>query len=401
MRYLFALIVLSCNVALADVVVPAEKVENSVNIRLEPDSTTDVVGELRKGESLPHVSSVDGWHEVQLDGGATGFVSADWSRVEPDPVVTTEEVVEVAEDAEVAVEVEEVVEATVEVDEVVEELVEVQEIVEEAVEEVVEVELVEEAEPAAEPVPEPEPVAEPVAAPEPEREPVAEPVPAPEPEAAPEPRIKASHDYVLKWRSDDRLGNSQIFDDGNRVGIGTDEPAQRLDVNGSVQIHDRNSNVAGLMITASTGETGYVMHNRASTLTIGSGSIDRITIDRDGNVGIGVARPEYPLELANGAFVSAGGAWTNRSSRADKENIRDLSADEALAAVLALEPVSFNYKAERGEGYVGFVAEDVPALLAVGDGKSLSSMDIIAALTRVVQEQQRRIEALEAKLEPR
>lgn len=387
MRYLFALIVLSCNVALADVVVPADKVENSVNIRLEADSSTDVVGELRKGESLPHVSSVDGWHEVQLEGGATGFVSADWSRVEPDPVVTTEDVVEVEEV------VEEVVEATVEVDEVVEELVEVQEIVEEAVEEVVEVEIevVEEAEPAAEP--EPEPVAE--------AETVAEPVPAPEPEPAPEPRIKASHDYVLKWRSDDRLGNSQIYDDGNKIGIGTDEPAQRLDVNGSVQIHDRNSNVAGLMITASNGETGYVMHNRASTLTIGSGSVDRITIDRDGNVGIGVARPEYPLEMANGAFVSAGGAWTNRSSRADKENIEDLSADEALAAVLALEPVSFNYKAERGEDYVGFVAEDVPALLAVGDGKSLSSMDIIAALTRVVQEQQRRIEALEAKLEPR
>ena len=39
-----------------------------------------------------------------------------------------------------------------------------------------------------------------------------------------------------------------------------------------------------------------------------------ITIDRDGNVGIGVARPEHPLELASGAYVTAGGAWTNSSS---------------------------------------------------------------------------------------
>jgi hypothetical protein len=366
MRYLLALIVLSGSVAFADVVVPADKVENSVNIRLEPDPTTDIVGELKKGESMPHVSTIDGWHQVQLEGDATGFVSADWSRVEPDPVAEPPEVEEVAE-----------------VDDVVEE------IVEEAVEEVAEVEI----EVVEEVPPEPEPVVEA----DPEPQPVVEPEPAP----APEPRIKASRDYVLKWRSDDQLGNSQIFDDGNKVGIGTTEPTQRLDVNGSVQIHDRNSNVAGLMITASTGETGYVMHNRASTLTIGSGSIDRISIDRDGNVGIGVARPEYPLEMANGAFVSPGGAWTNRSSRADKENIEELSAAEALAAVLALEPVSFNYKVEQNENYVGFVAEDVPALLAAGDGKSLSSMDIIAALTRVVQEQQRRIEALEAKLETR
>ena len=102
--------------------------------------------------------------------------------------------------------------------------------------------------------------------------------------------------------------------------------------------------------------------------------------------------------MASGAYVTAGGAWTNRSSRHDKENIERLSAQDALAAVLALEPVSFNYRAERGEDYVGFIAEDVPELLAVADGESLSTMDIIAALTRVVQEQQRRIEDLEARL---
>jgi hypothetical protein len=142
------------------------------------------------------------------------------------------------------------------------------------------------------------------------------------------------------------------------------------------------------------------MHNSASTLTIGAGSIDRITIDRDGNVGIGASRPDHPLEMASGAHVTSGGVWTNRSSRDSKENIAVLSSDDAVAAVMALQPVSFNYAAEQGEGYVGFIAEDVPALLASSDRQSLSTMDVVAALTRVVQEQQRRIEELEAKLEP-
>ncbi len=152
------------------------------------------------------------------------------------------------------------------------------------------------------------------------------------------------------------------------------------------------------MITQSSGETGYIMHNAASTLTIGAGSIDRVTIDRDGNVGIGESRPSYPLEMASGAHVTAGGVWTNNSTRRDKENISELMLDEALAALAELEPVRFNYKSENGETYNGFIAEDVPELVAMSGRQGLSTMDIVAVLTRVIQEQQRRIEALEARV---
>ena len=64
-------------VAVADVVVPIDEVENSVNIRLNADTTSDVVGELHQGDSLPLVNSIDGWNEVELEGDATGFISAD------------------------------------------------------------------------------------------------------------------------------------------------------------------------------------------------------------------------------------------------------------------------------------------------------------------------------------
>ena len=66
---------------------------------------------------------------------------------------------------------------------------------------------------------------------------------------------------------------------------------------------------------------------------------------------------------------------------------------------MALQPVVFNYRNETGEDYVGFIAEDVPELVAVSDRDALSTMDIVAVLTRVVQEQQNKIKELESRLD--
>lgn len=379
MRALTILILCAPLLAAADIVVPVDKVEDSVNIRQLPDASSAIVGQLRRGDALPHVGSTDGWHEVRIDDETRGFISADWSRVEAGP----ESVVEVVPEAEPEPESE----AEPEPGAVPEPGTRVEA----------------PPEPSPEPDPEPSPEAALVveAAPEPEAEVEATPEPVVEPAPAPAITLKGDVDYIIKMRRPGELGSSSLFDDGNRVGIATDEPQQRLDVNGSIQVHDRNSNVAGLIITQASGDTGYIMHNRANTLTIGAGSIDRITIDRDGNVGVGVARPSHPLEMASGAYVTAGGVWTNRSSRLGKENISALAPDDALAAVMALEPVRFSYVAEQGEEYVGFVAEDLPELLATSDRASLSPVDVIAALTKVVQEQQRRIDALETQLAER
>jgi hypothetical protein len=127
--------------------------------------------------------------------------------------------------------------------------------------------------------------------------------------------------------------------------------------------------------------------------------VERIIIDNQGFVGIGSGlNPIHPLQMASGAHVTAGGVWTDASSREGKDDIRSLTADEARTTLAALEPVKFAYKADPAERHVGFVAEDVPDLVARNDRKSLSPMDIVAVLTRVVQEQQQRIEELTAKL---
>src|SRR5271167_997250 len=105
------------------------------------------------------------------------------------------------------------------------------------------------------------------------------------------------------------------------------------------------------------------------------------------NVGFGTAQPSYPIQTAGGAYVTAGGVWTNASSRALKKDIRPLPADEAMQTLGALVPVTFKYKADD-EAHVGFIAEDVPDLVAAKDRKGLSAMDIVAVLAKVVQQQQ-------------
>jgi hypothetical protein len=95
--------------------------------------------------------------------------------------------------------------------------------------------------------------------------------------------------------------------------------------------------------------------------------------------------------MASGASCTAGGTWTDASSKALKENIQSLGTEEAFDALNNLIPVKFNYIAEKEEKHVGFIAEDVPQLVATKDRKGMSPMDVTAVLTKIVQEQQKSI----------
>lgn len=405
--------IMSVEVAAADLVRTSDRVESYVNIRSAPEASAEVVARLHKSRPRPFVAIQDGWHEVELDDGTTGFVSADWSVLiaaddaaettaksdqDADAVATGDAVAEVLADQageETGDRATETVADAVE---------------DSGSENAVSAESGHDAPVAAEDlssdsIEQAEAPGTSLAAGSAAATPAGVPGPA-GPPGPPGPKgdpgdgaIKGTQNYLVRFKRPTVGGNSQIYDDGNRVGIGTNEPVQRLEVNGSLQIHDQTSAVAGLMITQIEGETGYILHNAASTLTIGAGSIDRITIDRDGNIGFGVNRPEHPLELPSGAHVSAGGVWTNASSREFKENISALDIEEALATLAVLEPVEYNYRSHRDEQHVGFIAEDVPDLVATSDRKGLSPMDIVAVLTRVVQAQEARITELEVRLD--
>jgi hypothetical protein len=93
------------------------------------------------------------------------------------------------------------------------------------------------------------------------------------------------------------------------------------------------------------------------------------------------------LHLANGAS-NVGGQWLNASSRSYKENINALSSEDAMQALKGLQSVTYQFKRDRSkEQRVGFIAEDVPALLATKDKKTVDPLQIIAVLTKALQVQ--------------
>jgi hypothetical protein len=124
----------------------------------------------------------------------------------------------------------------------------------------------------------------------------------------------------------------------------------------------------------------------------------RLHINYNGEFGINQAPVAgHEIHTSSGAYL-ASGTWTNASSRELKDNVMKLSIEEAAEALAALDPVKFNYKSDATQQRVGFIAEDVPELVAVKDRKGLSPMDIVAVLTKVVQEQQRALDELRREL---
>jgi len=100
------------------------------------------------------------------------------------------------------------------------------------------------------------------------------------------------------------------------------------------------------------------------------------------------------LAMTNGAQCTVGGVWQNASSREYKKDIREITGEDAVEALEALNPIRFRYKADKDqEEHLGFIAEDVPDLVATQDRKGMSPMDVVAVLTKVVQEQQRDAQA--------
>jgi hypothetical protein len=169
------------------------------------------------------------------------------------------------------------------------------------------------------------------------------------------------------------------------LGIGTKSPDRPMHLKttglNSCFLVERAYGATNYMnATANFGNFGTVS-NHPLGLTVNS--LHRMVLWSDNSV-----------TLQNGASCTSGGVWTDASSRNLKENINALTSEQALDALEGLQPVTYNYKADKEEGHVGFIAEDVPDLVASKDRKGMSPMDVVAVLTKVLQEQQQTIDDL-------
>jgi Tfp pilus assembly protein FimT len=198
-------------------------------------------------------------------------------------------------------------------------------------------------------------------------------------------------------------------------------------VNSNTAFYVRADNTLGprLQLNNSSGSSSIYLSTYAGVPTafnVGKENIDfNVRGDSDTNlfyvdastdrIGIGTASPTRTLHVVgaiqidgtidanSGAHLTSGGVWTDASSRELKKDIVNLSLIKASEVVKLLNPVEFSYKAAPEERRVGFIAEDVPDLVASEGRKGLSSMQIVAALTKVVQNQQKEIKWCKEQIE--
>ena len=194
------------------------------------------------------------------------------------------------------------------------------------------------------------------------------------------------------------------------VGGGSDNIASRLSSTvggGSENIASGlSSTVPGGLQNVASGEYSFAAGINAKAVTDrtfvwNSRDLDFESTGSDQfliNAKVGIKTNDPLTQLHVDGFVRASG-FDPSSSREFKEDIQLLSLGEAVEAVESLEPVSFRFKTDESRELVmGFIAEDVPEVIASQDRKAIHSMNIIAVLTKVVQDQQERIASLEERL---
>ncbi|MBW4528026.1 MAG: tail fiber domain-containing protein [Phormidium tanganyikae FI6-MK23] len=136
-----------------------------------------------------------------------------------------------------------------------------------------------------------------------------------------------------------------------------------------------------------------------ATFTDSSGN-DQLVITADGLTVMGGINAEEPTEFStpltetklyvNGRVFGKDirGDLQQLSSRKLKEDIADLSSQEAGQLLESLNPVKFVYTADQNKNVrIGFISEDVPDLVSSEDQKAINPLDVVAILTKAIQDQ--------------
>jgi len=140
--------------------------------------------------------------------------------------------------------------------------------------------------------------------------------------------------YIPKFTSSAAIGNSQIFDNGTNVGIGTTSPGARLQVGGNtsatqLRIFGGTSGTSSpeLQLYGASSDNNWTLRgNHNADFSIGQGTFGNygtqlFTLTAGGNVGIGTTSPAGKLEVASAASNSSVGFNVGTSVSPERGNL--------------------------------------------------------------------------------
>lgn len=243
-------------------------------------------------------------------------------------------------------------------------------------------------------------------------------------------------------------GTQAVFiDSSQNVGIGTSSPAQKLDVSGNIKLSGDVVSASNPILYSYNGSSvgtvnaGIQLVGSDPSIRFSTGNAEKVRIDSSGYLLVGTTsatpNPGFAIYPAGGfsAGNSAGAtgfefatfrrsatqigsitqngttavAYNTSSDYRLKENIQPMQ--NALAVVQQLNPVTYTWKADGSDGQ-GFIAHELQKVVpdcvtgekdAVdADGnpvyQGIDTSFLVATLTAAIQEQQKMIEALQAKV---
>ena len=157
--------------------------------------------------------------------------------------------------------------------------------------------------------------------------------------------------YVTKWTDADTIGNSQIFDNGTNVGIGTTSPSQKLTIgdgtgtgnqyvrinssSADIYIGQQGSTLFGIAANSSQlivgDNTSYPLvigTTNSQPFIFGTTNAERMRITSSGNVGIGTTSPAYKLDVSSVSRFT-GGFYLNEATAGTNGAVY-LASDQTL-----------------------------------------------------------------------
>lgn len=134
--------------------------------------------------------------------------------------------------------------------------------------------------------------------------------------------------HVAKWTSGTAIGDSQIFDNGANVGVGTTTPGAKLEVSGQVRITG-GAPGAGKVLSSDGAGTGSWSTLTSLGAVTGSGTTNRVPLwtssnnlgdsqvfQSGGSIGIGVG-PTNTLDVNGSIRIRGGGPGDNKVLTSD------------------------------------------------------------------------------------